>query len=54
MSALGVYLFYLLIGQGEIAIKITIDTLLFIISFYVQREWVFKKHKKNDGLIVNE
>ncbi|ALC82592.1 MULTISPECIES: bifunctional glycosyltransferase family 2/GtrA family protein [Bacillus] len=54
ISALGVYLLYLLIGQGEVAIKIAVDTFLFIISFYIQREWVFKKVRKNDGLITNE
>ncbi|MBP1948790.1 bifunctional glycosyltransferase family 2/GtrA family protein [Virgibacillus litoralis] len=40
-SSLLVYVFYLLIGDGEVAIKIVVDSLLFIISFYIQRLWVF-------------
>lgn len=43
ISALVVYLLHSMIGQGEVAIKIIVDTMLFIVSFYVQREWVFKK-----------
>ena len=30
-------------------IKIIVDTILYFISFHVQREWVFKKHSKTEG-----
>ena len=32
---------------NESAIKIVVDTILFFISFGIQREWVFKKSKKS-------
>ena len=33
-------------GPNESIIKIVVDTILFFISFGIQREWVFKKSKK--------
>ncbi|CAG9621137.1 bifunctional glycosyltransferase family 2/GtrA family protein [Sutcliffiella rhizosphaerae] len=45
-SALAVYLIYLMVGFGEVGIKIIVDFLLFLVSFVIQREWVFKKRIK--------
>ncbi len=42
-SWLLVWLFYRLLPIEESAIKIVVDFILFIISFQIQREWVFKK-----------
>ena len=41
----GVYGLTLLLGNKPILLKIFVDFILFIISFQIQREWVFK-HKK--------
>ena len=35
-------IFSLIPGAGETIIKIVVDTILFFLSFYVQRKWVFK------------
>ncbi|WP_147534142.1 glycosyltransferase [Bacillus marasmi] len=40
-SAYGVFIFYSLIGRNEVLIKIAVDAVLFLLSFYIQREWVF-------------
>lgn len=54
VSAVGVYLLFDFIGINEVVIKIIVDALLFVVSFYVQREWVFKKLKpRKDGLSLN-
>ncbi|WP_208590777.1 glycosyltransferase [Gracilibacillus suaedae] len=42
VSSYGVYLIYTLIGSGEVVIKIFVDTILFLMSYYIQRVWVFK------------
>ncbi|MEG0691967.1 MAG: bifunctional glycosyltransferase family 2/GtrA family protein [Oscillospiraceae bacterium] len=42
-SALLVALFYALLPIEESVIKIIVDFILFVISFQIQREWVFKK-----------
>ena len=42
-SALLVYFVFEMIGFGEVGIKIIVDFLLFLASFVIQREWVFKK-----------
>ncbi|MCG1021535.1 bifunctional glycosyltransferase family 2/GtrA family protein [Sutcliffiella horikoshii] len=42
-SAGGVYIFFELIGFGEVGIKVVVDGLLFLVSYVIQREWVFKK-----------
>ncbi|WP_099361246.1 glycosyltransferase [Fredinandcohnia onubensis] len=52
-SAFFVYLIYLLIGQGEIFIKIVVDTLLFLVSFYIQREWVFKSKQSKASQVIS-
>ncbi len=36
-------LFYRLLGLNETIVKIIVDTLLFLVSFRIQKEWVFKK-----------
>lgn len=41
ISALGVSLLYSKFHQGEVIIKMIVDSLLFITSFRVQRDWVF-------------
>ena len=41
-SAAGVYFIYHSIGTHEILIKLVVDSILFLFSFYVQRNWVFK------------
>jgi glycosyltransferase involved in cell wall biosynthesis len=46
-SSFAVYLLYLLIGDGEVAIKIVVDGLLFLVSFYIQRVWVFKMYEED-------
>ncbi|WP_223701246.1 bifunctional glycosyltransferase family 2/GtrA family protein [Sutcliffiella deserti] len=42
-SALLVYMVFLMIGFGEVGIKIVVDIFLFLLSYVIQREWVFKK-----------
>ena len=42
MSAVGVSWLFELLGGSETLIKIMVDTVLFLISFQIQREWVFK------------
>jgi len=43
LSAFGVSWLFGLLGGNETLIKIVVDTVLFMISFQIQREWVFKK-----------
>ena len=43
LSALGVIWLFGALGGSETLIKIVVDTILFMISFQIQREWVFKK-----------
>ncbi|MGD6776414.1 glycosyltransferase [Sutcliffiella horikoshii] len=42
-SAGGVYLIFAVVGFGEVGIKVVVDGLLFLASYVIQREWVFKK-----------
>lgn len=42
-SAGGVFLIYQAIGFGEVGIKVFVDGILFLISYVIQREWVFKR-----------
>lgn len=44
-SALFVNILFVLIGFNEVVIKLIVDSFLFIISFQIQREWVFSKNK---------
>ncbi len=46
LSALGVSLLFALTHWNETLIKLLVDTLLFLISFPIQREWVFKRKNK--------
>lgn len=43
LSAVGVQLLHTYLKISEVAIKIVVDLLLFVLSFCVQKEWVFKK-----------
>lgn len=43
LSALGVSWIFSMINVNETLIKVVVDTILFLISFQIQREWVFKK-----------
>ena len=43
LSAFGVSWLFGAFGGNETLIKIVVDTVLFMISFQIQREWVFKK-----------
>lgn len=36
---------FFLTGRGEILIKGVVDTILFLVGFIIQRDWVFKKKK---------
>lgn len=45
LSAFSVNALYALLQINESVIKIIVDTILFILSFYIQREWVFRKDK---------
>lgn len=45
LSASLVHGAYDLFGKGEIVIKAIVDSLLFLVGFVIQREWVFKKKK---------
>ena len=38
-----VALFVKLLGIHATLVKIVVDTLLFLVSFRIQKEWVFKK-----------
>ncbi|WP_181346837.1 bifunctional glycosyltransferase family 2/GtrA family protein [Thalassobacillus sp. CUG 92003] len=40
-SSAGVHYVYQMIGSHEVIIKIIVDSLLFLFSFYLQRSWVF-------------
>ncbi|WP_100407475.1 bifunctional glycosyltransferase family 2/GtrA family protein [Bacillus solitudinis] len=42
-SAFGVHTVYHAIGSHEVLIKIVIDSILFLLSFYIQRNWVFNQ-----------
>ncbi|MBP3950216.1 bifunctional glycosyltransferase family 2/GtrA family protein [Bacillus suaedae] len=52
-SALLVYAGYQLIGSGEVAIKIVVDSILFLISYVIQRDWVFKSKSKSKNYSYN-
>jgi glycosyltransferase involved in cell wall biosynthesis len=54
VSALGVHYLYSFFNSGEVGIKIIVDSLLFLISFIIQREWVFKDDYKRRAVLNNE
>lgn len=43
VSALLVYLLFLLFRQGEVILKVIVDSFLFFVSYYIQKRWIFKK-----------
>lgn len=53
-SAILVYSVFNLFRNAEVAIKIVIDSILFLISYVIQREWVFKKAKTRGRGILND
>ncbi|MGY4688291.1 glycosyltransferase [Salibacterium sp. K-3] len=53
-SAGGVYVLYHTAGGHEVPIKIAVDSLLFLLSFYIQRNWVFKREASYIGREVND
>lgn len=54
ISALGVHYIYSAVSSGEVVIKIIVDSLLFLVSFVIQREWVFKNEVGRRELLNNE
>lgn len=47
ISAVSVTCIYNLLGQKyEVLIKLIVDTIIFLINFKVQKEWVFRKERK--------
>ena len=45
LSACLVHGLFFLTGRGELVIKAVIDSVLFLVGFIIQRDWVFKKKK---------
>lgn len=43
LSAGLVYVLFLVIRDGEVWIKVLVDSLLFVVSYYVQKRWIFKR-----------
>lgn len=43
MSAIFVYLLFLLFRDGEVILKVIVDSTLFVLSYYVQKKWIFKR-----------
>ena len=35
--------------MNEVGLKLIVDVLLFLLSFQIQREWVFKREVENEG-----
>ncbi len=45
LSAGLVYGLFFITGRGELVIKVVVDSVLFLVGFIIQRDWVFKKKK---------
>ena len=45
VSAFSVYIIDNIINFNATVVKIIIDSIIFVVNFYVQREWVFKERK---------
>ncbi|PUB14590.1 GtrA-like protein [Paenisporosarcina sp. OV554] len=45
LSACLVHGLFFLTGRGELVIKGVVDSVLFLVGFIIQRDWVFKKKK---------
>ncbi|WP_034765427.1 bifunctional glycosyltransferase family 2/GtrA family protein [Rossellomorea vietnamensis] len=54
ISALAVHYIYSAVSSGEVVIKVIVDSLLFLVSFVIQREWVFKNEVGRSELLNNE
>lgn len=46
LSSFSVSLLWKITNVNETTIKIIVDTILFLISYRIQRTWVFKKTRK--------
>lgn len=42
-SAILVYVLFLLFRNGEVVLKVIVDSFLFLVSYYVQKHWIFKR-----------
>jgi len=40
------FLHKMLINENEIFLKIIIDLIIFVVNYYIQREWVFEGRKR--------
>lgn len=49
ISGVGVTYLFKVSGMNEVGLKLIVDVLLFLLSFQIQREWVFKREVKNEG-----
>lgn len=49
ISGIGVTYLYRFLGFNEVGLKLIVDVLLFLLSFQIQREWVFKREVKKEG-----
>ncbi|OGX80454.1 family 2 glycosyl transferase [Exiguobacterium sp. SH31] len=43
LSASLVYVLFLLFRDGEVILKVAVDSVLFVLSYYVQKRWIFKR-----------
>lgn len=43
LSASLVFLLFLLFRDGEVLIKVAVDSGLFVLSYYIQKKWIFKR-----------
>lgn len=43
LSAGLVYVLFLLFRDGEVILKVAVDSLLFVLSYYAQKKWIFKR-----------
>ncbi|MFC7062972.1 glycosyltransferase [Halobacillus seohaensis] len=48
-SSISVHYTYQFIGDHEVIIKVLIDSILFLMSFYIQRTWIFNKKQATEG-----
>lgn len=46
ISGIGVSYLYQFIGLNEVTLKLIVDVILFLLSFQIQREWVFKREQE--------
>ena len=49
ISGVGVTYLFKVSEMNEVGLKLIVDVLLFLLSFQIQREWVFKREVENEG-----